>query len=314
MKIDRLLALVIFLMNREKVKAPELAEHFEVSVRTIQRDIDTLCAAGIPVLSMPGYGGGYGIMKHYCLNRQLVDTDDLFFMLTSLENVAGALDNRHIGNTLEKIRSLVKETQLNEINARRETLHIDFSVMKLGRVSDRYDQLEAAIRQHHLIAFQYTDGNGRQTERTVEPMTVVFQWTAWYLYGWCRLRSDYRLFRLSRMDDLEVLDSHFERRDQSFEACMAKERKKEAAAQPVVMRFHPDMGGHVMDHFSGADIQQEHDGHYTVKVAFPENGWLYNMLLSYGEFVEVLEPPHLRAVLRESCQKILEKYKNDKVT
>jgi predicted DNA-binding transcriptional regulator YafY len=308
MKIDRLLAMTVYMLNRDKVTASEMAEHFDVSIRTIQRDIDTLSAAGIPVMSMPGYGGGYGIMKHYKLDKQLVDTDDLFFILTSLENVAGALKNRNVENTLEKIRSLVQDAQSKEINARRENLHIDFSAMKLGRVSDVYYQIEKAIQQQRLIQFLYTDGNGQATERCLEPMTLVFQWTAWYLYGWCRLRSAYRLFRLSRICQLETLEDRFERRSQSFEECIKKERTKEADIKPVILRFHPTMLVHVKDYFFGAEIETDSEGYGIVRVAFPESGWLYGMILSYGQFVEVLEPPHLRNIIQDSAAQITQLY------
>ena len=314
MKIDRLMALLIHLINREKATAPELAERFGVSVRTVQRDIDTLSAAGIPVVSMPGYGGGYGILKHYRLDRQLVNTDDLFFMLTSLENVAAALKNRQAEETLEKLRSLVRESQAQEIERRKENLHIDFSALKLGRVSDQYYLLEEAIRRQRVICFDYTDGNANPTQRMVEPMTLVFQWTAWYLYGWCRLRSDYRLFRLSRMEAVEMQPESFTRRERRFEAFAFEESQPDASLPKVVMRFDPRMRVHVKDHFYGADMEEDAEGFLIVRVAFPENGWLYGMLLSYGEFVEVLEPPHLRAILRDCCEKIMKKYPTDKQT
>ncbi|MCK5146279.1 YafY family transcriptional regulator [bacterium] len=308
MKIDRLLAMTVYMINREKVTAPELAEHFEVSVRTIQRDIETLSAAGIPVMSMPGYGGGYGIMKHYKFDRQLVDSNDLFFILTSLENIAGALKNKNVESTLEKIRSLVQSTQAKEIDIRREALHIDFSAMKLGRVSDLYYSLEEAIQRHAPIQFQYTDGSTKRTQRVVEPMTLVFQWTAWYLYGWCRLREDYRLFRLSRFEEIKILDERFERREQSFEQSVAVERLTQSDIPPVLMRFHPSMGVHVKDQFFGAEIKVDDEGYLLVKLAFPESGWLYGMLLSYGEYVEVLEPVHLREILKSSASRIVDIY------
>jgi hypothetical protein len=129
MKIDHLLSIVMYLLNRELVNARELADHFEVSVRTIQRDMDTLTYAGFPVVSIQGPHGGFGIMKSYQLDRQLVDTDDLFFILTSLESVSSTLKSKNMSSTIEKMKTLVRDYQKKEIEKRKDLLYIDLSAL-----------------------------------------------------------------------------------------------------------------------------------------------------------------------------------------
>ena len=135
MKIDRLLSTIIYLLNRELASAHELAEHFEVSIRTIQRDMDTLCSAGIPILSVQGAYGGYSIIEGYKLDRQLVDTDDLFFMITALESITASFKNRQMSLTLEKIKTLVRDYQQKEIEKRKDKFYFDFSELNIGKNS-----------------------------------------------------------------------------------------------------------------------------------------------------------------------------------
>ncbi len=311
MKIDRLLAIIMYLLNRDLVSARELAEHFEVSVRTIQRDMDTLCYAGIPVLSVQGARGGYGIVDAYKLDRQLVDTDDLFFILSSLESLGMAMKNRHLTGTVEKIRSLITTRQAEEIAQRREQLYIDFSALGIGpKRQDLFFLLENAIEKQRLVRFTYSNSRLQVATREVEPMTIVFKWFSWYLFGFCRMRDDYRLFRLSRMRDVRLLEQSFARREGSFAEFSA--RAAENARQrtvPVVLKFEASMRVMVEDAFARSVIEHEPDGSLLVQLNYPENEWLYGLILSYGDKVEVIEPGHLREIILQKSQKIAKKYR-----
>ncbi len=311
MKIDRLLAIIMYLLNRDLVSARELAEHFEVSVRTIQRDMDTLCYAGIPVLSVQGARGGYGIVDAYKLDRQLVDTDDLFFILSSLESLGMAMKNRHLTGTVEKIRSLITTRQAEEIAQRREQLYIDFSALGIGpKRQDLFFLLENAIEKQRLVRLTYSNSRLQVATREVEPMTIVFKWFSWYLFGFCRMRDDYRLFRLSRMRDVRLLEQSFTRREGSFAEFSA--RAEDDARQhtaPVLLKFDASMRVMVEDAFARSVIEHEPDGSLLVRLNYPENEWLYGLILSYGDKVEVIEPAHLREIILQKSQKIAKKYR-----
>jgi predicted DNA-binding transcriptional regulator YafY len=307
-KIARLLSIVIYLLNRELVTARELASHFAVSIRTIQRDMEALCAAGIPIVSVQGPRGGFGIIEGYKLDRQLVDTNDLFFILTSLESIGDAFKNDQIRMTLEKVKSLIDNRQRQEINHLKDSLYIDFSALGIGQNGrELFGLLEEGIAQRRLISFRYIDSNYRETERVAEPMTIVFQWFSWYLYAFCRLRNDFRLFRLSRLRDVKLLSQKFDRKLKTFEE-FSKSYNWSAHAAHLKLKFHPCLRVQVEDYFRGARFETDEKGFVIVHLDWPEDEWLHRMILGYGEYVEVLEPPEMRTLLLDKAQKILDMY------
>ena len=314
MKIDRLFSELVYLMNREVVTAREMADHFEVSVRTIQRDMDTLALARIPLLSLRGAQGGYGIMKEYKLDRQLMNTHDLFFILTSLESISSTLSNKDMQTTLDKMKTLVRDYQQSEITSQKEQLYIDFSAFSIGKNSNElFSLLQKSIENKTLIEFAYTNNRLEQTNRTIEPMTILFKWFSWYLYGFCRLRDDYRLFRLSRMEDVRPVQKHFERRNKSVEQFMKEmDMKADQFATKIILRFHPSTKTYIEDYLKDGAMETDSDGYIILHLNMPENEWLYGMILSYGDNVEVLEPPHLKNIILEKSLQISRKYQTFK--
>lgn len=304
MKIARLFAELIYLMNRDVVSAPTLARQFEVSVRTIQRDMETLALAGMPVVALRGPKGGYGIMKEYKLNRQLINTTDLFFILTSLESICSTLDHKQMSQTLEKIRALVGHYQHNELSAQQQQLQIDFSALSAGRHREAiFGVLQQGIEARRLVAFRYIDGRFQETRRQVEPMTLTFKWFSWYLFGFCRLRHDFRLFRLSRMRDVHLSRTSFTRRAKTVEAFIAESDATLSREAPQIkLRFHPTLKSNVDDYWQEGRLEVDPEGCIVATIRLPENEWLYGMILSYGDRVEVLAPERLRQIIRQKSR------------
>jgi len=311
MKIARLFAQLIYLMNRDIVSARTLAEQFEVSVRTIQRDMDTLALAGMPVTAVRGPRGGYCIMKEYKLHRQLINTADLFFILTSLESISATLDNKQMSQTLEKVRALVGHYQQTEITTQQQQLQIDFSAMHPGPNREAvFSALQRGIESGRLIQFRYIDGRFQETQRTVEPMTLTFRWFSWYLFGFCRLRNDYRLFRLSRMRNIHLTHTPFKRHSKSVEQFMAAGQAALHRDTPEIkLKFHPSLKNNVEDYWQEGRREISPDGYLLVSVRLPENEWLYGMILSYGDGVEVLAPAHLRKIIHQKSLAVASIYK-----
>ncbi|MBN2090635.1 YafY family transcriptional regulator [candidate division KSB1 bacterium] len=310
MKIDRLLSIVMYLLNRDLVSARELAERFEVSVRTIQRDMDALCSSGIPITSIQGPAGGFGIIEGYKLDRQLVDTDDLFFILTALEGIGTTLQKKEIISTLEKVKTLVHDSQAKEIEQRKEKLLIDFSEISLAKNNcELFYLLEQAIENNNLVSFTYTGGNYKVTERTVEPMTVVFKWYSWYLFAFCRLKNDYRLFRLSRMRDVVLERENFDRRDKNF--CDFSKEYYRISFIDLVLKFDSSLKVQVEDYFRTGKLEYDEHDNITVHIRFPEDEWLYGLILSYGDKVEVLQPAYMRDIILKRSQGIVKKYQKN---
>ena len=310
MKIDRLLSIIIYLLNRELVPARELADRFEVTVRTIQRDIETIALAGIPIMSVQGPGGGYSIMDTYKMDRRLMSADDMYFIIKALKGISDSIEDRGIDSTLEKMTGLVPPSATERFLQRDEKLHIDFSMLGGNEEHRRVlRKINEAVQTNRLLSFRYTNNNLESSIRTVEPMTIVFMARAWYLYGYCRLREDYRIFRASKIRDPEIFEKSFARRNKSFKEFQLSNNFMSGENQiDIKLRFSAIMKPMLEDYYREEDFSYRDDRHIILNLRMPENGWLYGYILSFGEFVEVLAPEHLRTIIRSSAGKILDIY------
>ncbi len=310
MKIDRLLSIVVYLLNRDLVSASALAKRFGVSVRTIQRDMEAIDLAGIPVISVQGPSGGYGIMDGYKMDRRLVTVDDLFFIITALRGIEDSLDDRRIGDALEKMRGLLPSANDNGFKDREEKLHIDFSMLGGGPDQRRvFKTVQEAVNSGRLLKMDYTNNRLERESRIVEPMTIVFQWRSWYLFAYCRLREGYRLFRISRIREPKILDERFRRRNYGYEE-FSRENDPERTGNVVelTLKFSGRMVPVVEEFYNKEDLERTADGGLIAKTRMPEDGWMYGYILSYGAFVEVLDPPHIRDIIKSAARHILRIY------
>ena len=306
MKIDRLLAITMLLINRDRVNAHDLAKQFEVSPRTIYRDIDAINQAGIPVVSYQGKDGGFGVMESYRIDRQVLSAREIYTLITTLKGVCRAVEDRKMDRMLEKIQSLVPSKELPVLR-NDKTIFIDVSPWT-GRPSEqeKLRLINEAIDRGRLLAFEYLNARGEVTIRKVEPMAIILKEYLRYFYGYCRLRGDYRLFRLSRLSNPRILDEAFTRREMHLDEFSWQSWENEAPPMiRVELRFAEDVRVKVMDSFEQERIRREEDGCLLVTGFFPDGDWLYGMILSYGGSVEVLAPIGLREEIKERAGKIL---------
>lgn len=309
MKIDRLLSIVILLMNRPLVQAKELADMFEVSVRTIYRDIDSINGAGIPVVTYQGANGGIGLMEGYRLDRNLLTERELAEIFTALQSVSSYGGSSH-NLLMEKISSVIPLSQTDAFRSKTSQLIVDFSSWGLqGALEDRLNLLKEALEETVAVSFDYVSADGQISHRLIEPYTLVHKGTAWYLYGFCTERQDFRLFKLHRMRTLVKEKQKYNRREIPVQKLpWSEEWKKTVNLLPVVLHFSAE-GRHLAeDYFDFEELQPDGSGGYTVKVNYPENSWLYGFLLSFGTLVEVLEPEHIRHRLGVIAAGIAAKY------
>lgn len=310
MRIDRLLSIIVYLLNRDLVNAGKLAERYGVSVRTIQRDMEAINLAGIPVISVQGPSGGYGIMEGFKLDRRLLSVDDLFFIITALRGIGDSLEDRRINDALEKMRGLVRSDTEEDLKAREEKLHIDFSTLGGGpEQREVFRTVQAATNAGRMLRMDYTNNRLERENRVVEPMTIVFQWRSWYLFAYCRLREGYRLFRISRIRKPEILEERFRRREYGYED-FARENVPEKTGSFVnlTLKFSEKMVPLVEELYNREDYERTADGGLVARTRMPEDGWMYGYILSYGPFVEVLGPPRIREIIRSSAREIAQIY------
>lgn len=314
MKLDRLVSILVLLLRRERVQAKELAEMFEVSVRTILRDVEAINLAGIPIVTYQGTNGGIGIAEGYRLDRSLLTEDDMSAIISTLSGIAGAVpDSRH-RVLMEKLRNTLPPSQLEILDAKVKQFIIDLSPWGAGdMLKDSAAVIRKAIENHREIEFGYIDSAGTRTSRRVEPYSLVLKGQRWYLYAWCHAREDFRLFKLSRMKDLQVTCSSFQPRDTSMEQ-LDLEDPWSSSENVVALEliFENEMESIVVDWF-GEYVEKLPDGKLLAKTVLPENNWLYGFLLSFGAGVEVVSPPHIREILSEIAKEIYRKYSSDQM-
>jgi predicted DNA-binding transcriptional regulator YafY len=299
-KIDRLLSIVVLLLGRDKVRAEDLARRFEVTVRTIYRDLEAINASGIPVVAYPGPGGGYAIDPGYTIDRRLLGFEDLRAIVASLKGVNDALGDRAIGSALEKIESLGPRDRAAEFLEDRVVLDL----FPWGRREEErrlVRMLEPAIAERRVVAFSYSSYGSAPEKRAVEPMTLVFKAYAWYLWGWCRLRGGYRLFKISRMRSLSVGLERFKRRPESYS------RETEPPAPPevdILLKIDAERAAEAWEWFGVASAESRADGSLRAVFRVPQGDWVIRTLLGFGPGIEVLEPASVRRAYREAAARI----------
>lgn len=309
MRLQRLLAITIMLINRRKVTAPELADHFDISIRTVYRDIEAIQAAGIPVVSYQGYEGGFCIMDNYRISRQLLTFEDICSILGKLKGINTTLADRELDEVIEKIECLIPEEKESEFKNRSEQIVFDIAPWAGNdRMQCQLKELHQAINEQRSIIFEYTSMKLVETRRRVEPMTLVFKAHSWYLFGYCLERSDYRIFKLTRMRTIAVTDDRFIRREKSYREIMDGTMQMGENMVECTFLFAANTQVMAEDYFPPEQMRHRDDGTIEVKTVLPKDEWVYSWLLSFGSQVEVLEPNFIRDELVKRIEAIQSVY------
>ena len=299
MKENRYFQMIYLLLDKGQMTAPELADYFEVSIRTIYRDIDILSAAGIPIYATQGKGGGIAIQDSYVLKKSLLSEQEQKQILMALQGIR-VLEDEQINMLLSKLSGVFKRQQGN-------WLEIDFSTWtKSGAGKHNVQLLQSAIWKSRIVSFSYYSGKGEQTKRIIEPHKLVFKTSDWYLYGYCTLRKDFRFFKLTRIRDLKLQDAEYMR--ETPEHIFERSDEFEMKTVQVTLLFDAGMSHEVYEKFD-EEVSEQEDGSLLVTTILPDNELLYSYVLSCRERVEVLSPPYVRDNVRKRVGKMLEIYK-----
>jgi Predicted transcriptional regulator len=304
MQINRLFEIIYILLDKKTTTAKELAERFEVSVRTIYRDIDTLSAAGIPVYTSQGKGGGISLLDGYVLNKSVLsenEQNEILFALQSLTAAQGPETDR----VLSKLSSLFHKDTINWIE-------VDFSLWGSSKNGARqFTILKNAILSHRVIEFDYLNSSGVKSSRRVEPLKLIFKVRAWYLHGFCLSKNACRSFKISRLSNLRMTQETFIERPPADTTEDGKEHSSQKWI-PVRLKIAPHGTYRIYDEFDGEEIAKNPDSSFNVETLLPESEWLLNYLLSFGADLEVLAPEHIRSIIQNKLREILSQYKNKK--
>ncbi|MBE6024649.1 MAG: YafY family transcriptional regulator [Cellulosilyticum sp.] len=310
MKIDRLVSIIMILLDKERIGAQELADMFEVSPRTIYRDIDTINRAGIPVCSVSGVGGGFEIMRKYKIDKSFFSTEDLSIILMGLSNLSNMMRGEGMVNALAKVKSFIPAERANDIEIKVNQIYIDLSPWTGNRNIQPYlEMIKTALQESKLLSFEYTDGHGNKTERTAEPYQLILKNSNWYWHGYCLKRNDFRLFKISRMSNLQIQGEFFKPRDYQkpqldFDDILANMQTK------IKIRIHKSIMDRVLDFCQYEDFSPDDNEHYIVNFPFIENDYYYNILFSFGNKCECLEPLYIRTEMKRRIHDIAALYQN----
>lgn len=300
MKLDRLVGILSVLFQKEQVTAPQLAEKFEVSVRTILRDLDALSQAGIPIVTRQGSGGGISILEGYKLDRTILTNREMQDILAGLRSLDSVNGTNRCQCLMEKLSA-----GSSELLAGDATILIDLSSWNKTSLMVKIEEIRRAIEAGHELRFYYYGPKG-ESERVVEPYYLLFRWSNWYLWGWCIQRQDWRLFKLNRMDHLTDTGQVFAKRSAPYPD-LSNERVFPGGI-PIRVRFEPNCKWRLVEEFGPNCFTEEPDGKFLFEMDFTNEDNLMSWLLTFGPDAELLEPASLRDRLKKKLSEMLRRY------
>ena len=301
MKIDRLMGIVMTLLQNEKVTAPELAEKFEVSRRTINRDIEELCRAGIPIVTLQGAGGGISVAEGYSIDRRILSDEEVRAIsagLLGLDSVSGDDKYKLLRDKLFSSRSS-SGVQVDD------HMMIDLSSWYKSSLTPKIALIREAIDSSEEVSFTYYSAKGEQIRR-VQPYLLMFRWASWYLWGYCLDREAFRMFKLNRMDGLRAAGRSFERLEIDVPEFTADE------VFPVVfdaqVLIEPEMKWRLIEEFGTESFREREDGRLLFSFGFRDRNELFSWVLSFGDKAELISPDEIRTEFGEFVARISRRY------
>ena len=297
-KLARLFEIVQILLTEKKVTAEKLACHFEVSKRTIYRDIETLTLAQIPIYSEKGRYGGIGLIKNFTIDKSFLSQNEQNEILFALQSLNAVQDSKN-NITLTKLNSIFNRKADNWIK-------VDFS--RYGENdSILFEKIKNSILEKKVIKFIYFNTKGKKSKRTVEPLKLWFKEKAWYLFAYCRKKKDIRQFKIARIKNLELTCEHFERELKKED--LKNQNNVNGKGTKIVIEVDKSQAYRVYDEFLEESIAKKENENFEITIEIFENEWLYGYLLSFGEHLKVLKPARIREILAKKVEKMRENYK-----
>ena len=296
MKDNRLFRILYYILEKGKVTANELADKFEVSVRTIYRDIDSISSAGIPIYATQGKGGGIEIAEDFVLSKSLLSENEKQQIMSALQGLENTTI-QHENELLTKLSALFKIKNTSWIE-------VDFNNWQNNKMYEKtFNDIKSAILSKNIVSFTYFSSNEKETSRRVKPVRLLFKSQDWYLYALCLLRNDFRYFKLSRIKNLETQVEKFEN---SFDDVILKKEMPNDNKVRIKVKFDRKVAFRVYDELNGAIT--EDDENLYAEIEIPNDYNLFNYIFSFGDGVEVLEPKEIRMQIKEMINKMAEKY------
>lgn len=300
MKIDRLIGILSILLQKDKITASELAEKFEVSRRTIIRDIDDINKAGIPIVTSQGNGGGISVMEGFKIDKTLLSLKEMKAILSGLQSLDSVSESKSYRQLMDKL-SANNENVINTDN----NIIIDLSNWDKSAVSDKIEHIKTAVENEERISFTYYSPNGK-SEREIEPYHLIFQWSSWYVWGYCINRKDYRMFKLTRITNLKLTGQKIEYRDVPQYICDKLRHTKDGVS--AIVKFDSSVKWRLIDEYGIEMLTEDKDGNIILTFNWTDILSFYQYILTFGDKAEIIEPNEYREEFAELLKRISEKY------
>lgn len=283
MKIDRLIGIIAILQQKKRVTAPYLAEKFEVSRRTISRDIEDLCKAGIPIVTTQGTNGGISIMEGFALDTTVFTERELTAIFAGLKS----LDSVSYSAYAEELARKIGGSSAIRLA---DHMVIDLASYYKDDLAEKIEQIQLAIREVRCIAFHYCYNKG-EADKLIEPYLIVFKWSNWYVFGYCRERQDFRMYKLRRMWNLTVTD-------ETFIARVVPEEKKRFGTHMtddyvITAVYEADVKYRLVEEYGPDSFTEREDGKLYTEWGFTRPDDAVEWFLSFGDKVKVIGPPEM---------------------
>lgn len=308
MKIDRLIAILMVLLNKDKTNAKELADKFEVSTRTIYRDLDSLLIAGIPINTIQGINGGINIEKRFKVDKQFFSTQEITKLLVGLNGIDSILSDEGLNAAYEKVKSLVPETYKEDIQNFTDQIKIDLTTWQgHSSIKDKLKLIKQALEQSLILTFEYVNKKNKLSLRIIEPYKLTYKENSWYLEGYCLKRNDFRMFKLNRMLKLSIGSQNFAKRD--FKPLdLTKDGWIKDKLFLIDVKFNHNILEQMIERCGEMNITPIDQKTFEAKMPFTNDSYSYNILLSFGTDIQCLGPQSVIENLKKHIKVILESY------
>lgn len=299
-KAERLISIIMILLKKDIVSSKELAQLFSVSKRTILRDMETLSLSNIPIYSVNGVHGGYGLMEEYKVDKRLLNSSDLENILTALSGLEQILISEEVGVTIKKIEAMV-----NPLSPKGSIQLSFYDWEGRSEIRQTLKICQEAISKRRLVSFDYMDKNGAKTQRIIEPYQLHFSEMSWYLKGFCLQRMQYRTFKLSRIDHLDLDKKTFNPRDDSLEQEREADHPQLVAVKALIS---PSIKDHFIERYGRKSIEDYSSELFLATIDVPQNSIGFQFLAGFGTNLEIVEPKSYVKEFREYLHKMVNKY------
>lgn len=301
MKIDRLIGILSILLQNEKITAPYLAEKFEVSRRTINRDIENLCKAGIPIVTSPGYGGGISIMDGYKVDSTLLTSADMQTILAGLRSLDSVSGTNQVSLLMEKLSA-----GASSLISGGQNILIDLSSWYKESLAPKIEKIRDAMDNHKILSFKYYASKG-ESQRMIEPYYLLFRWSSWYVWGYCKDRNDYRLFKLNRMENLAVGEIFNSRSAPLPDISNERIFPHIYQVKAIVKKEYK---WRLIEEYGKDSFTEQSDGNLLFSFGFTDEESILSWILSFRGGAELLSPEYLRKSLQKLGEKLEKQYNN----